>query len=193
MAIEDCKLTVEEREVLKIKYYRYIDNDNSFWNNLIRKYKHSESKRVTNEWITIVKSWLFDCPYKYKVVRDSIHFGNYEKDGWIYYYNWVEGQFGTIIRQILDEEELNIKKQSQAKQKEKRDRKKCEQWGLNYEDIGCTFKNTYLKDVRIKWTGIQDRRKKFPIEFYDYQEDKYKLMTLDYFKARYKKEINEHE
>jgi hypothetical protein len=50
-----------------------------------------------------------------------------------------------------------------------------------------------LKDVRIKWTGIEDRRKKFPIEFYDYQEDKYKLMTLDYFKARYKKEINEHE
>lgn len=193
MAIDDCKLTVEEREVLKIKYYRYIDNDNSFWNNLIRKYKHSESKRVTNEWITIVKSWLFDCPYKYKVVRDSIHFGDYEKDGWTYYYNWVEGQFGTIIRQILDEEELNIKKQLRAKQKEKRDLKKCEQWGLNYEDIGCTFKHTYLKDVRIKWTGIEDRRKKFPIEFYDYQENKYKLMTLDYFKTRYVKEIYEHE
>lgn len=192
MAIEDCKLTVEEREVLKIKYYRYIDKDNSFWNNLIRKYKYSESKRVTNEWITIVKSWLFDCPYKYKVVRDSIHFGDYEKDGWIYYYNWVEGSFGTIIRQILNEEESNIKKQLLAKQKKKRDRKKCEQWGLNYEDIGCTFKHT-LKDVRIKWTGIEDRRKKFPIEFYDYQEDKYKLMTLDCFKARYKKEINEHE
>lgn len=193
MAIDDCKLTVEEREVLKIKYYRYIDNDNSFWCNLKRKYEFSNTKRVTKEWINIVKSWVFDCPYECKVVRDSIHFGNYEKDGWIYYYDWVKGSFGTITRQILDEEGSNIRKQASASKKENRDLKKCQQWNLHYEDIGCTFKHIYLKDVRIKWTGIEDRCKEFPIEFYDYQENKYKLMTLDYFKARYVKEINEHE
>lgn len=188
MARDDCNLSVEEREVLKIKYYRYIDNDNSFWNNLIRKYRYSESKRVTNEWINIVKSWLFDCPYKYKVVRDAIHFGDYEKDGWCYYYNWVKGQFGTIVRQLLDDDEKAQRKEQRAKEKEKKDRKKCEQWGLNYEDIGCDFKHTTIEDLRIKWEGIEDRGRKFPIEFYDYREKKHKRMKLDYFKEMYKKE-----
>lgn len=189
MATEDCKLTIEEREVLKIRYYKYIDKDNSFWNNLIRKYRYCESKRVTNEWITIVKSWLFDCPYKYKVVRDSIHFGDYEKDGWCYYYNWVKGQFGVIVRQLLDDEETKQRKQQTAKQKEKKDRKKCQQWGLNYEDIGCNFKHKTLENVRIRWTGINDRGRKFPIEFYSYEEKKNKIMKLDYFKNMYIKEI----
>lgn len=189
MSIDDCKLTLEEREARKAIYYRYIDNDNSFWNNLIRKYKYSETKRVTKEWINIVKSWLFDCPHEYKVVRDAIHFGNYEKDGWCYYYNWVKGQFGVLVRQILDEEERIDRKLKRAKQKEKRDRKKCEQWGLNYEDIGCHFLHKTLEGVRIKWEGICDNSRKFPIEFYSYEEKKSKIMKLDYFKEMYKKEI----
>ena len=38
MATDDCKLTVEEKEARKSLYYKYIDIDNRFWNNLSTKF-----------------------------------------------------------------------------------------------------------------------------------------------------------
>lgn len=189
MAIDDCKLTLEEKEARKAIYYKYIDNDNSFWNNLSRKFEqHCErtcKKQVTKPFIDIVKCWLFNCPHEYKVKRDTIYFGDFDKDGWSYYYNWVKRQFGSITRQLLDDKEKEERIQKNKEEARKKQIKKCKEWGLDYNKIGTIYQNKELEDVKIRWEGIELKSRKFPIKFFDMKEEKHKIMTLRYFKSNY--------
>lgn len=191
MATDDCKLTLEEKEVRKAIYCKYIAGDNSFWNNLSRKFKihcsETGKKQVTQPFIDIVKAWLFNCPHQFKVKRDAIYFGNYEKDGWCYYYNWVKGQFGTIVRQLLDEEEMEERRKQNQEKNKKKELQKCKQWGLDPNLIGTIFQNNQIADLKIRWDGIHTSSRKFPIKFFDMREKSDKMMTLKYFKEHYYK------
>lgn len=190
MATLDVKITEEEQKLRKSKYKQFINEHWKFFDAIRKRFKAQENKLAIKQFIETIKWYLDVFDVDVVVKKFDVCFGDYEKDGWQYIYNWKEDCFCEMVRQLLDQDELKQKQEKLKQQKEKKDRQKCKQWGLNYEDIGCDFVNTKIEGLRIKWTGIYTKGRKYPIEFYDYREKKDKIMKLDYFKSRYVKEKN---
>lgn len=179
MPIVNHNLSEDAIEIYKHKYYSYIDNDNTFWHCLHRKYEYN--KQSIKPFVEIIKSWMFDCPYEYKINGKCIEFGNYKRDKWIYYYNWTTCQFGQIYQTIMTDEERQAKVKSDlVKQKQF-----CIKHGLDFSKVGTDYVNKELPDVKIKWEGITLDRRKYCISFYDYKAGRSKDMSLAYFKSNY--------
>lgn len=181
MAIDICNVTEEQKVDRRMKYAEFIRQHSLFWSCLKDKYKNYSNKSSIKPFTDIVRAWMFDCPFEYRIKGRTIEFGNYKRDGWCYYYDWRKGVFGSIVRQRLTEEE-----QAQEKEKLKyKELEKCKKLGLDSSKIGTIYENKELKGVKIRWDGIEISSRKFPIIFYDFETNKQKIMKLDYFKSHY--------
>lgn len=193
MSKENIKISKEELEVKKALYKQILDKEYYFFWSLKKRFEKEENQVPKKAFIDIVKTWLAIYEVEFEVKRFQIIFGNQDRDGWTYIYDWRTGEYFSRVSHLLDEEEMAKKNAKLKAERDKKIAKKLEEFGLDGKYIGTVFQNKDLPDVKIKWLGIALDRSKWPIKFYDMRDKKEKVMILDYFKSHYYYIIKENE
>ena len=193
MSKENIKISKEELEVKKALYRKILDDNYYFFWALKKRFEKEENQVPKKAFIDMVKTWLSIYKVEFEVKRFQIVFGNQDRDGWTFVYDWRTGEHFSRVSTLLDEKERAEREAKRKAQEEKKIAKKLEEFGLDGKYIGTVFQNKELSDVKIKWLGIALDRRKWPIKFYDYRDKKEKVMIVDYFKSHYYYIIKENE
>lgn len=185
MAKENIKISKEELEVKKAIYKKILDDNYYFFWSLKKRFEKEENQVPKKVFIDMVKTWLSIYGVEFKVKRFQIIFGNQDRDGWTFVYDWRTGEHFSRVSTLLDEKEISEREAKRKAQEEKKIAKKLKEFGLDAKYIGTVFQNKELDDVKIRWDGIELNRRKWPIKFYDFRDKEEKVMILDYFKSHY--------
>lgn len=185
MSKENIKISKEELKVKKAIYKKILDDNYYFFWSLKKRFKKEENQVPKKAFIDMVKTWLSIYGVEFEVKRFQIVFGNQDRDGWTFVYDWRTGEHFSRVSTLLDEKEIAEREAKRKAQEEKKIAKKLEEFGLDGKYIGTIFQNKAIPEVKIKWLGIALHRRKWPIKFYDFRDKKEKVMILDYFKSHY--------
>lgn len=185
MSIENIKISKEELEAKKVIYKKILDDNYYFFWSLKKRFEKEENQVPKKAFIEMVKTWLSIYELEFEVKRFQIIFGNQDRDGWTYIYDWRTGEHFSRVTHLLNEEELAEKNAKLKSERDKKIAKKLKEFGLDGKYIGTVFQNKEIPEVKIKWLGIDLDRRKWPIRFYDFRDKTEKVMVLDYFKSHY--------
>lgn len=189
MSTKDVKISEEEQTRRAMRYKRILHDNYTMLSCLKDRYERLQNKSAIKPFIDMLTFWFSFYEDEEIIVKGRIiEFGDFKRDGWAFRYEWHKGETCQVYRSKMTDEEWEKHKQQKAAQKVKRDKQKCIQWGLKYEDIGSTYKHKTIPNVIIRWDGIYDHGRKFPIKFYDFESKTDKIMKLEYFKKNYVKE-----
>lgn len=193
MSKENIKISKAELDVKKALYRKILDDNYFFFWSLKNRFEKEENQVPKKAFIDMVKTWLSIYEVEFEVKRFQIIFGNQDRDGWTFVYDWRTGEHFSRVSTLLDEKEIAEREAKRKAQEEKKIAKKLEEFGLDAKYIGTVFQNKELDDVKIRWDGIALDRRKYPIKFYDFRDKRDKCMTLDYFKSHYYYKVKEKE
>lgn len=130
MSKENIKISKEELEVKKALYRKILDDNYYFFWSLKKRFEKEENQVPKKAFIDMVKTWLSIYKVEFEVKRFQITFGNQDRDGWTFVYDWRTGEHFSRVSTLLDEKEIAEREAKRKAERDKKIAKKLKEFGL---------------------------------------------------------------